>query len=50
MYRKVLFSRRLCQSEMSKKAANLLKLTITLQSEARGEPGPSIRYDSCRSW
>ena len=29
---------------MSKKAANLLKLILTLQSEARGEPGPSIRY------
>lgn len=34
---------RLCQAEMSKKAADLLKLILTLQSEARGEPGPSIR-------
>ncbi|XP_052793615.1 nuclear pore complex protein Nup98-Nup96-like [Mya arenaria] len=34
---------RLCQSEMAKKAANFLRLILTLQAEARGQPHPSVR-------
>ncbi|XP_053400747.1 nuclear pore complex protein Nup98-Nup96-like [Mercenaria mercenaria] len=34
---------RLCQSEMAKKAANFLRLILTFQAEANGEPQPPMR-------